>query len=67
MNQVLYLVLNMAFYAIGAMMIEIKFKCPNCDIKYNTEDLRNNCDSWISELCVKSISLKQWRYQNARD
>jgi len=45
----------------------IKFKCPNCDIKYNTEDLRNNCDSWISELCVKSISLKQWRYQNARD
>ena len=45
----------------------IKFKCPNCDIRYNTEDLRNNCDSWISELCVKSISLKQWRYQNARD
>jgi hypothetical protein len=38
----------------------IKFKCPNCDIKYINENNMINCDSWISELCVKSISLKQW-------
>jgi|SaaInlStandDraft_2_1057019.scaffolds.fasta_scaffold693816_1 hypothetical protein len=31
----------------------MKYKCPNCDTKYENEHDRNHCDSWITDLCVQ--------------
>ena len=33
-----------------------RYKCQNCDTKYNSEQERDNCDSQISPECNKSKS-----------
>jgi hypothetical protein len=40
----------------------MSFKCIDCDTKYHNEKDRDNCDSWITESCVKSITMEQWRH-----
>lgn len=42
------------------------YKCTECSTRYEHEEDRNNCDSWITELCVHSITHKEWRRWTTR-
>ena len=39
----------------------MSFKCVECDTKYDNEKDKIKCDSWITEYCIQSITMKEWR------
>ena len=39
----------------------MSFKCVECDTKYDNEKDKIKWDSWITEYCIQSITMKEWR------